>query len=135
MENYGLQLDQILMAGSHVRVVAWAELLKYAVFVGLALFLTPPYGACGTAAAIAATMLVAALVKSAVVKWDHAKIGGRPFLAALALFALMTLTLRLPYADYLVLPVWFAAAWALGLLRPAEIGRWLGVLRGMRLPR
>ena len=130
IENYSMQLDQVLMAGRSVRVVAWLEAARYAVLVGLWSWSIPAYGPLGAAAAIAVAAAVGVACKMIATRRHIAGIGAISFASTLGTFALSAGAGLLPLGQYLVVPAWLVAALALRLLRPREIVQWGRVLLG-----
>jgi O-antigen/teichoic acid export membrane protein len=122
--NYCLQLDQVLMAMQYVRVVAWLELVKYAVLAGVVWWAVPAYSTFGAAAAIAGASIADATAKILIARPKLRGIGVGAFACTVGTFAAVVLAGRLPYGRYLSLPVWIAAAAALRLLRPKELLHW-----------
>ena len=131
IDNYSIQLDQVLMATRSVGVVARLEALRYALLAGIWWWSIPTYGPLGAAAAIAVTAAVAVVCKIIATRRHISGIGALSFASTLGTFALTAgAGLLLPNNRYLVLPAWLVAALVLRLLRPREIAGWAQALLG-----
>lgn len=124
IENYSIQLDQVLMATRSVGVVARLEALRYALLAGFWWWSIPAYGPLGAAAAIGVTAAVNVVCKMIATRREIAGIGALSFASTLGTFALTAGAGLLLPNRHLVLPVWLAAVLALRLLRPTEIVGW-----------
>jgi len=135
IENYSIQLDQVLMATRSVGVVARLEALRYALLAGIWWWSIPTYGPLGAAAAIAVTAAVGVACKIIATRRQISEIGALSFASTLGTFALTAGAGLLLPNRYLVLPVWLAATLAIRLLRPREIVGWVQAMLGAFTPR
>ncbi|MHC4718722.1 MAG: oligosaccharide flippase family protein [Planctomycetota bacterium] len=119
-----------LMAMRYVRVVAWLEVLKYAVLAVSLRVLVPAHGVNGAAIALCVPAAAAVLAKIVITRSLLPRVGGRAFIAALALCAAVTGAVLLPHGRWLAIPVWALGVVATGLLRPGEIALWLAGWKG-----
>ncbi len=134
VENYSVQLDQVLMAMTAAGRAAVLELLKNVLLIAVGWFVIPRYGTLGAAALVAATTLGTTLGKLVVGRRQLPDVGARAFFATLAVFAVIAATgVWLPHGRWGVLPVWLLATVALGLLRPRQLRAWVRtVLQAVR---
>ena len=130
IDNYSLQLDQVLMATQYAKVVAFLEVLRYGTLILVAWFLVPESGATGAAVSVLIGAGINVAGKIAVTCRTFSPLGLGPFAQTLFVGSLITATLLSGHAT-MCMPVWLVGALVLRLLRPREIWEW--VLQAKRI--
>ena len=130
IDNYSLQLDQVLMATQYAKIVAFLEVLRYGTLILVAWFLVPESGATGAAVSVLVGTGINVAGKIAVTCKTFSPLGLGPFTQTLLVGGLITATLLSGHAT-MCMPVWLIGALVLRLLRPREIWSW--VLQAKRI--
>ena len=121
VENYSLQLDQILLARQHAGKVAWAEAGKYAALLAAAILLIPRLGALGAAASLGLASALNCVVKLFLIRAEVGDAGARSFLHSLVVLAALVAVTAWPQTRPLALVTWLLVALGSRLMRPSEL--------------
>ncbi|MBI82951.1 MAG: hypothetical protein CMJ81_07125 [Planctomycetaceae bacterium] len=124
IDNYSLQLDQVLMATQYAKIVAFLEVLRYGTLILATWFLVPESGVTGAAVSVLIASGINVAGKVVVTCRTFSPLGLGPFAQTLFVGGLITATLLSGHAA-LCMPVWAVGALILGLLRPREIWGWV----------
>lgn len=125
IEDYGLQLDQFLMARKKALALSILELLRYLTTLIAACFLIPTMGILGIAIGILAGIVVNVSGKTLLARREIRHIGVLALVATLGTYSSLALLARAYPANKLLLVAsWLLLILLFRLLRPSEIGRW-----------
>jgi len=120
VENYSVQLDQVLMARKRAPWVAGAEVFKYLLLGIASAVLVPTHGAFGAAIAFAVMVAGNAVVKMLMVRTQELNAGITAF--GTSVLVLIAVAATGYFSDgWWALLVWVVAAFGLRLLRPREL--------------
>jgi O-antigen/teichoic acid export membrane protein len=125
-----LLVDQLLMASRHVRVVAWAEVVRYVLLILVAPWCIAQWGAMGAAAAVVFSMLINFVVKIVAAR---RLMGLRLVADALGLAGLILAIAAVGVLEgyaWLTLGVWLAGVAALRFVRPRQLWYWRATGQG-----
>lgn len=128
VDNYSLQLDQVLMATRHVKPVARGELVRYLTLGVVLCAAVPTWPVLGAAAGVCAAAVANATFKILVARTRFPTIGGVPFVQGVMVFAIVACVRALPYGVWLSLPAWLLAVLLFQLLQPKELSAWARAL-------
>lgn len=125
-----LLVDQLLMASRHVRVVAWAEVVRYVVLILVALWCIAQWGAIGAAAAVVFSMLVNFVTKIIAVRRLMGLRLGTDAISLAGLILAIAAVGSLRHYAWLTLPIWLAGVLALRFVQPRQVWRWRPFAQG-----